>query len=135
MERVGGWVGSLPTSEAELVSMRDNGLLRESHHMDLKERLSSKPKREANVDLAKDFASFSIDGGVLYLGVAEVKGAEPNLTPIDLTGVRERLDQIAQSIPQPPISLRVEYILSETSPDLGYGVVVIPQSAEAPHMV
>ena len=90
--------------------------------------------------IAKDLAALSIEGGVIILGVAEVKklgdhkGAEPfELAPGPLAGWREWASVVALSAVQP--SVRVTTIELECEPGVGYLVIVVPVSARAPHMV
>jgi uridine phosphorylase len=44
--------------------------------------------------LAKDVASFSLDGGTILIGVDEAT-SPPSLTPVVLNGLPERVEQIA----------------------------------------
>jgi hypothetical protein len=69
------------------------------------------PGRGANKELAKDLAQFAIDGGVLVIGVDDNdKAIAPKLTPVDLNGLKERVDQVARSIPDPPMHVRTDAI-------------------------
>lgn len=91
----------VPSSKEELEAALCAGLLVEGHYLDLKRQLGK--GKEANRDLAKDVAAFSIDGGVLYIGVREgAPGQAPALHPVELGGLKERVDQVARSIPRPP---------------------------------
>ena len=56
--------------------------------------------------------------------------------PFDITGLPERLDQVARgALIDPPLRIRCEQIDSVERPGLGYLLVVIPPSPDAPHMV
>jgi len=122
----------LPTSERELLEALTSGTLQESHFLDFKETLPAPPA--GNKSIAKDLASFSIDGGVLVIGVAEGDNGFL-LNPIDSTGMSERLEQIAFTSVEPPIVISTQFIPSSSNPGLGYLVVNIPASDHAPHMV
>jgi hypothetical protein len=56
----------------------DGGLFEESHHLDLKKAPNSKGD---NKELARDLASFAVDGGTLIIGVQENKKAAPSNSP------------------------------------------------------
>lgn len=122
----------LPETEAELESAIDSGLLEESHFLDFKETLPE-PK-SGNKSIAKDLASFSIDGGRIIVGIRETeKGLA--LSPINTTGLSERIEQIALSLVEPPVFITSSTIPSAKDPTLGYLVINIPASDFAPHMV
>ncbi|MFJ3301291.1 hypothetical protein [Streptomyces bacillaris] len=57
------WV---PRSEDDLRAAIDGGLFEENHHLDLKKAPGTK---RDNRELARDLASFAIDGGTLVIGV------------------------------------------------------------------
>ena len=60
------WV---PRSEDDLAEAIRLGLLEEGHHLDLKREISA--GRAANKELARDLASFAVDGGILLVGISE----------------------------------------------------------------
>lgn len=115
--------------EAGLRDAFDQGLLDESHVMDLKRELSS--GKSANDELARDLASFAVDGGQLVLGVDEKSG----LYPIPLAGLAERVEQVGRSLVDEPLQLEFQTIPTATDPANGYLIVVVPASPRAPHMV
>ena len=126
----------LADTEEKLEQLRTGGLLVEDHHLDLKRELASGPK--ANKELARDLASFAIDGGALYIGLDEGQpGEPPTLTPVVLRGLPERIDQVSRSAITPPLEVYPHVIRSEQSgPEpTGYLVVRVPPSPDAPHMV
>jgi hypothetical protein len=124
----------IPATESELFAGLEGGLLAESHHQDLKRELGD--GKEPNRRLAKDLAAFSIDGGLIFIGVDEGgEGRAATLHAVRLAGLKERIDQVARSIPKPPIGVRIVQIPAASSPDEGYLVVIVPPSPEAPHMV
>lgn len=119
-----------PRTEAELSAAIANGELNESHTLDFKRELGSSDA--AKRDFAKDVAAFSVDGGTVLIGVDE--GPPVSVSPVDLAGLPERVEQIA--------AMRVdEGVMVETTPieipsGTGRGVLVvnIPASPRAPHM-
>ncbi|MEV8639301.1 ATP-binding protein [Streptosporangium sp. NPDC051023] len=122
-----------PTTEADLQQAIDDGLLVESHFLDLKEVPDT---RGDNREAARDMASFAIDSGTLIIGVAEDK---PNrtftLAPQLLNGLAEKIEQIARTIPDQPLTVLTEEIESDADSTRGYLVIHIPASPAAPHMV
>lgn len=124
----------LAQTEEQLDQLGAEGLLAEDHHIDLKQELTSGSR--ANKELARDLASFAIDGGALYIGLAEgTPGVPPKLHPVSLHGLPERIDQVARSAISPPLAVHPRVIPSGGSPDSGYLVVRVPPSPDAPHMV
>jgi hypothetical protein len=53
----------IPKTEADLKAAIEGGLLEETHYLDLKEAPSNKTD---NKELARDLASFAVDGGTLH---------------------------------------------------------------------
>lgn len=122
-----------PSSEAELREALANGLLEETHYLELKREIS--PGKGANKELARDLAQFAIDGGTLIVGIEEHDDAPPTLAPVPLAGLPERIEQIARSIPDPPLAVSCRVIPSESDPTEGYVLVSVGASGTAPHMV
>jgi hypothetical protein len=121
-------------TEADIDAAIEGGLFEERHYLDLKELL--KPGSAANKELAKDLASFAIDGGALAIGIAEDKEARTfSRAPLSLNGLAERIEQVAAMAPDPPLAVLTRTISSEAGEGLGYLVVHIPASSTAPHMV
>lgn len=121
------WV---PGSKEELATALKEGLLKESHHIDLKREPGV--GKAANKSMAVDMASLAVDGGVLVYGADERSG---ELSPFDLSGFRERVDQVARSLIDEPLSVRIEELPSAEHPGQGCVLVVVPESPSAPHMV
>lgn len=119
-----------PVSEEEIRQAAAAGSLEETHYFDIKRELKSGPS--ANKELAKDIAAFSEDGGVILIGVDE-KVMRPTLTPVDTTGMPERIEQIARMRVDEPVTVSTSVIASEDQPGLGYLVVSVPASPRA-HM-
>lgn len=99
--------------------------------MDLKRELPGGDRGRTSI--AVDLASFSIAGGTILVGVDE--GPPVTLTPIALAGQRERVEQIARSSVDPPLRVLLREIHAEGQPGLGYLVIDVPPSADAPHSV
>ena len=105
-----------------------SGALQESSAIEFKREI---PRNER---VAKQLAAFAANGGALVIGVHETKEGTLELTPIDCRQARERIEHIAQSIPDPPVS--VETFVFRTGGD-GEGVlwVEIPASPHLLHQV
>ena len=114
---------------ADLQSFLDNGH-GESHFLEFKQQLPPK-----NKDIAKKLAGFAINGGALVIGVAEPKPGKFEVRPIQHAGLREKVEQIAQSLVDP--GLRVESRVLKDPADDSCGVlwITVPVSPEAPHQV
>jgi hypothetical protein len=124
----------LPATIDELTELLDNRILVENHVVDFKKELE--PGAAANKGLAKDIAAFSIDGGRIFIGVDEHdrdSGNPPVVSPVPLSGLKERIDQIARTSVDPPVAVRCTEIHDLDSTQ-GVLVVTVPPSAEPPHM-
>lgn len=121
-----------PRTEDELRTAAVNGVLEEAHHVELKRQLNSGPA--ANKELARDLASFAIDGGLVLFGVDEAT-TPPSLYPIPTSGVPERIEQVALMNADPPLVVRTTIVAADSRPGEGYLVVRVPPSPLAPHMV
>ncbi|MBC2902106.1 RNA-binding domain-containing protein [Streptomyces cupreus] len=123
----------IPKTEADLQAAVDGGLFEESHHLDLKKAPNSKGD---NKELARDLASFAVDGGTLIIGVQENKESRTfELAPQPLNGLPEKVESVARTIPDPPLTVITEEISSAADDGTGYLIVHIPASPVAPHMV
>ena len=80
------------SSEGELQALADQGLLEETHFLELKEKIAA-PSQRVNRELARDLASFAMDGGTVLVGVAEQDDGSLQLTPQPLDGLAERVEQ------------------------------------------
>ena len=84
----------MPADEAGLLAAYQGGLLEERNWCDLKSSLPL--SKAANAELARDLASFSVDGGTLIIGLDEKEPRGSPLTPVDLNQVTaERIEQVA----------------------------------------
>lgn len=120
-----------PRTEEQLLRAAQNGVLVESGHLDLKRELPLGPS--ANRNFAKDIAAFSLEGGVIIIGVDE-DTTPPSLYPVDLAGLSERVEQIAATAVDEGAVVTTIPIESAAQPGHGYLIVQIPQSPQAPHM-
>ena len=124
----------MPVSEQDLRDALDAGLLEETHYVELKREVAA--GRSANKELARDLSQFAIDGGTIVIGVQEQKdGTTPTLAPVELSGLPERVEQIARTIPDPPLPVTCQIIPSAADSARGYVLVSVPVSGTAPHMV
>jgi hypothetical protein len=129
----GAWT---PRSEADIQSAIDAGLVRETHVFDAKRE--QPPPIGKNLDIAIDIASFAVDSGRILYGLFDPKSPTAPMVraPFDISGLPERLDQVAGGgLIDPPLRITCEPIGSDEQPGLGYLLVVIPMSSDAPHQV
>jgi hypothetical protein len=121
-----------PSTESEIASVIEQGLLRETHYFNGKRQLDSTSADRK--ELARDLASFAMDGGALLIGVEELKQDRTwRLAPQPLDGLAERVEQVATQLIDPPLYVR-SYEIGATDTTGGYLFVEVP-SARAPHMV
>ena len=103
-----------PETEADLQAAIDEGLIGETHYLDLKESLGGKAD---NRETARDLASFAIDGGALIIGIAEDK---PNrtfrLAPQPLNGLAERIENATRQLTDPQLSVLTTAIPAAADP-------------------
>lgn len=124
-----------PESEQDLQQAIDDGLLEETHYLDVKRELAA-GKPAANKELARDLAQFAIDGGLLLVGIEEDKQTTAKaLAPVVLSGLPERIENIARTAIDPPLPVTTQVINSDRDPSRGYVLVDVPRSGLAPHMV
>lgn len=123
----------IPRSEADLAESISQGLLEETHYLELKREIAV--GRGANKELARDLASLAVDGGTLLVGIGEDETSGLYLAPQPLAGLPERIEMVARSIADPPLAVLCSPIRSAQDQSLGYVVVRIPPSSTAPHMV
>lgn len=125
-----------PRNEDELREALNTGGLEERHLLELKREVGLTPA--ARKELARDLASLANDGGRLYIGIDEGDPKcerPPSTSPIDLDGLAERVEQIALSGIDPPLTVTFRQVASDDSEGLGYLMVDVPASPLAPHMV
>lgn len=78
-------------------------LLVENHYLELKRELP--PGRAANRELARDLASFAVDGGTMLIGLDEHDDGTVTLAPQPLARLAERIEQVAATVPDPPLAV------------------------------
>ncbi len=123
----------IPGDAAEIERAARAGELVETPTFDAKADLPAPTK---NASLAVDVAAMSTDGGVLLYGIGEDEHGQPTVPlPIGLAGAGDRIGQIvATSISEVPyIDVRAYPLPHDQA--RGYLLVVVPQSARAPHQV
>ncbi|MEV0360635.1 ATP-binding protein [Nocardia sp. NPDC050697] len=120
-----------PRTEEQLQFAADTGLLEETHHLDLKRQLGTKPAD--NKKFACDIAAFALDGGTIIIGVTE-DTESPTLWPVELRQLPERVESIAATAVQEAVQVTTSVIFASDRPGYGYLVVAIPRSPRAPHM-
>ena len=105
------------------------GLLAENQWVELKEGIGPS-NTKTNVELAKDLASLSLDGGLLVFGI---KDKTFDVVGFSSEGLESRVAQVARTRIHPPLSPVVQPLESEDGRRLL--LVVVPASPLAPHMV
>lgn len=123
----------IPRDADEIETAVARGDLEETASFDGKAGLPD-PKR--NSSLAVDVAAMSTEGGTLLYGIGEDENKRlAVLSPIELRDAGDRIGQIVStSIAEVPFIDIREYACAD-DPSKGYIVVVVPQSARAPHQV
>jgi hypothetical protein len=122
----------IPKDAEEIERAARAGDLSETPSFDAKVAL---PRPNKNADLATDVAAMSTDGGALLYGVGEDDHGPTMPQPIPLAGVGDRIGQIvATSIAEVPY-IDVREYPTAADPAVGYVLVIVPQSARAPHQV
>jgi hypothetical protein len=122
-----------PQTEAELLQAYNEGMLEERNWCDLKREVEN--TKSANKELARDLASFAIDGGTLIIGLDEAEPGGSPLHPVLLANLAERVEQIALNRIDPPLTVSCTPVKSEADESEGYLLVHVPASAMAPHQV
>lgn len=117
-----------PETLDDLRSFVDNGLARESRRIEFKRELPG------NRAFARQLAAFAIEGGSIVIGVAEEADNQFSVAPIPVAGLRERVEQIAQSVVEPPLWVESR-ILADDDGKHGVLWVDVPQSPDALHQV
>ncbi len=105
------------------------GLLAENQWVELKKDLGPSNTKN-NVELAKDLASLSLDGGLLVFGIEDKTYEVVGFTS---EGLESRVSQVAATRIHPPLSPVTRLLESEDGRQVL--LVVVPASPLAPHMV
>lgn len=120
---------------SELVEAAAGGLLEESVWCELKEMATpaGTAKKDANLEMARDLASLSVDGGLLIYGVRD---KDFEVVGCDTAGLADRIAQVTATRIHPPLSPTIQPALGHPDDDsLAVLVVQVPPSPLAPHMV
>lgn len=122
------------TSWDEVVSAAQAGVLDETQWVELKQDVPASSK-SANLELAKDLASLSVDGGLLVIGVADADRKAGDVVGARLQGLETRIDQVAGGQITPPLSVTIVRVDHVDNDERGVLLVGVPASQDAPHMV
>lgn len=130
---LGPTVGKMPLATwDEVVAAAQGGMLEETQWVELKKQLGPSNKA-VNVELACDLASLSVHGGVLIFGV---KDKTFEVVGCDVTGMVDRVSQVASTRVHPPLSPVIYPAIQHPDDEALHVLVVeVPASAQAPHMV
>jgi hypothetical protein len=124
------------TNWNDLVAAAQAGVLTETQWVELKAALpAAAPK--ANLELARDLASLSVDGGVLVIGVRDPGQAAEDVagTTDDLESLKSRISQVAVGRVQPSLNITLTPVRHPDDEARHVLLVTVPASASAPHMV
>ena len=126
-------VGKIPLSTwDDIQRAAEGGQLAETQWVELKKQLRP-TGREGNLELARDLASLSFEGGVLVIGVEDKSHA---VVGCDVEGYRDRISQVAAMTVHPPLTPVIyPAIRNPEDTDRGVLIVEVPPSELAPHMV
>lgn len=125
-----------PSTADELERAVDTRTVVETHRQEFKRfGISDKSGRpQIPGSVARSLAGLAVDGGVLVLGVSELKEQHCfECAPQPLAGLAEAVDQIALTAISPSLRVSIRELVHE--PGNGYLVVIVPASPRAPHMV
>jgi hypothetical protein len=117
---------------AAIESAAAAGVLDETAWVELKKAIPA-PNVEANLELARDLASLSVDGGVLIVGVSDKTKDVVGVPDVD--ALRDRIVQVASGRIYPSLYVDTTAIPHPADPDKAVVIVSVPASASAPHMV
>ena len=123
-----------PKNWADVESAAANGLLDETHWVELKKALPP-ADRPGSRELAKDLASLACEGGLLVIGVEDAGGKAGEVVGTSLAGLQDRIDQVAGRGIHPPLVVRSIPVPHPTTDGHGCLLVVLDSSADGPHMV
>ena len=125
------------SSWQHLIAAVEVGATTEAQWCELKLGIPASSQK-SNIELAKDLASLTVDGGVLLVGIkddattaADVVGVEDTT----LNSLRTRIDQIAGARVFPPMHVVAHPVPGPVGSNRSVLVVEVPPSASSPHMV
>jgi hypothetical protein len=124
----------IPVTEDDVNAAIIESIFEETHYFDGKREVEA--GSGANKELARDLAAFALDGGGLLIGIEEDKtSGRWRQHPVPVSGLSERIEQVAQSLVDPPLYVRPHLIGSSDGSERGYIFVEVPPSPTAPHMI
>lgn len=106
------------------------GVQIESDRLDFKSAL---PPSKKIRDLAKDAAAMSVGGGVVVIGIDETDGVASSISPIELGGAMERVQQVLDANVTPPLPGEITPLRENEGDAKGALVIAVPASWSAPH--
>ena len=119
-----------PERAEEVERAARNGEIQETATFDAKAEIGRAK------EVAKDIAAMANDGGVLLYGIGEDDNDHPTvLQPFELKGAKEKIANWVQTCIAPAPIIRPDPLPKEDDPSIGYLVVEVPASPDAPHMV
>jgi len=118
----------IPRTWADLE--RAIGVQIESERLDFKSAL---PPNKKIRDLAKDAAAMSVGGGVLVIGIDETDGVASSISPIELGGAMERVQQVLDANVTPSLPVEITPLRESKGDAKGALVIAVPASWSAPH--
>src|SRR5215467_9586388 len=107
------------------------GHVYEHHYLELKSAYTS----AKNDELAGDLLALANDSGLLVVGVARDRtiGRSIGLTPFGLMGFVERVERMARTSLDPPLTVECTTLADAPGPERGIVVIRVPASELAPH--
>jgi hypothetical protein len=117
---------------AELKIAASAGVFDETAWVELKKDVPA-TSPQANLELARDLASLSVDGGTLLIGVTD--STKDVVGIADVSAVRDRVIQVAHGRITPPLFIDPVSVPDPDDPTSSVLVISVPASASAPHMV
>lgn len=124
-----------PSEWTDIEMASNSGLFDETQWVERKKDIPPK-SGPANLELARDLASLSVDGGVLIVGIADSqKGVPGTVMGTVETDLADRIAQVARGRVSPPLHVMTDRFPHPTDPTRAVLVVTVPASAGAPHMV
>lgn len=119
----------------DLVAAADTGVLQETQWVECKTAIPT--GRKANLELARDLASLSVEGGLLVVGAIDKIEDSTGLVGVsDVDGLRDRIAQVATNSIKPPLNIVMDVVDDAGQPSTRSCVLVtVHGSASAPHMV
>lgn len=115
----------------DILDAVNQGLLDERSYCELKKGLPP----SQNIEVARDLASFTVDGGVLIYGIGDAGDGKAGAVVgvEDPESAKRRLVGITQGTVSPSMVCEVRVIINPAEPAKGCVIVEVPPSPIAPH--